>query len=208
MPMVKRRNPDVRILATIAVVSVHVAVLSDLLAYRVPVTQISWDESEAIALIAPGSEEPPPPPSISLDTPAVRSAAAIKLQLPEIDPAALTDLPSSADWLSAGERVAASVAAADGTGVRDFGMAKRPTARQRKAKPFAWDKTHTERVAALPEGGILIRLSDRCQVVIAPLPLGGCSLGKVAARGDLFEGMSGAVEFGDWQDAAAQVNGR
>ena len=207
--MVKRRNPGVRLLATIAVVSVHVAVLSDLLAYRVPVTQISWDEGEAIVLIAPGSEEPPPlPPSISLDTPAVRSAAAIKLQLPEIDPAALTDLPSSADWFSDGERVAASVAAADGTGVRDFGMAKRPLDRQRKAKPFAWDKTHTERVAALPGGSIRIRLSDRCAVVFAPLPLGGCSLGKVAARGDLFEGMSGAVEPGDWQDTAAQLNGR
>jgi len=208
MPMAERRNPGVRILASIAVLSAHVAVLAELLAHRMPVAQISRDESGAIALIDPGREEPPPPPSISLDTPAAWPAAAIKLQPPEIDPAALTDSPSASDWRSAGERVAASVAAADGISVRAFGTTKRPMDKQLKALPFAWDKTHTQRVETLPEGGIRIRLSDRCGMVFAPLPVGGCSLGKVAARGDLFAGMSAAVEPGDWRHTATMLNGR
>jgi hypothetical protein len=103
------------------------------------------------------------------------------------------------DWIAQGER-AAQVAASEKPAPRSFGIraARDPPARPQK--PFHWDKTHTQRFEALPEGGMLIRLSDRCQLTIAPLPLGGCSLGKIEARGDLFDGMNKPVEFGDWKE--------
>jgi hypothetical protein len=103
------------------------------------------------------------------------------------------------DWRAEAQR-AAAVAAEGPPEQKQFGpRADTPTAP--KSKPFGWDKTHTERVQALPEGGILIRLSDNCAMVIAPLPLAGCSLGKRKARGDLFDGMKEPPRAGDWKDA-------
>ena len=52
---------------------------------------------------------------------------------------------------------------------------------------------------ALEGGGIGIHLSDNCELILVPLPLGGCALGKRKARGDLFDEMKSPVEPGDWK---------
>lgn len=52
---------------------------------------------------------------------------------------------------------------------------------------FAWDYAATHRIEALPEGGILVNLSDNCVLVLFPLPFVGCGIGKRPVNGDLFE---------------------
>lgn len=52
-----------------------------------------------------------------------------------------------------------------------------------------WDAGATHRIEELPQGGTLIVLGDRCSLVIAPLPIVGCWLGRLAASGRLFSHM-------------------
>ena len=59
----------------------------------------------------------------------------------------------------------------------------------RKAQEFAWNYAATHRVEAIPEGGILIHLGDHCVLVLIPLPLVGCGIGKIPVNGSLFEHM-------------------
>jgi hypothetical protein len=54
---------------------------------------------------------------------------------------------------------------------------------------FAWDYAATHRVEALPQGGVLIHINDNCVLLIFPLPLIGCGIGKRPANGDLFNHM-------------------
>jgi hypothetical protein len=66
---------------------------------------------------------------------------------------------------------------------------------------FHWDPVRANRVVPLAGGGTLIRLNDNCALIITVvIPLVGCSLGKIPARGDLFEHMRDAPEFGAWKD--------
>jgi hypothetical protein len=66
-----------------------------------------------------------------------------------------------------------------------------------KSKPeFGWDRSHTHRVESLEGGGIVIALNDRCVLVLLPLPLGGCGIGKIPVRGDLFDHMYDAPQAG------------
>ena len=46
-----------------------------------------------------------------------------------------------------------------------------------------------ERIEPLKTGGTLIRLNDRCVLVFAVMVLPICQIGKIPARGDLFEHM-------------------
>jgi hypothetical protein len=58
----------------------------------------------------------------------------------------------------------------------------------RPRKPeFGWDHSHTHRVESIEGGGIAIHMNDHCTLVLLPLPLVGCGIGKIPARGDLFE---------------------
>jgi hypothetical protein len=62
-----------------------------------------------------------------------------------------------------------------------------------KPKPeFGWDRSHTHRVQSIEGGGIVIALNDRCVLVLIPFPLGGCGIGKIPVRGDLFDHMHDA----------------
>lgn len=64
-----------------------------------------------------------------------------------------------------------------------------------KPKPeFGWDRTHTHRVQSIEGGGIVIALNDRCVLVLFPFPFGGCGIGKIPVRGDLFEHMHDAPQ--------------
>jgi len=66
---------------------------------------------------------------------------------------------------------------------------------------FHWDHASTHRVEPLPGGGTLINLNDSCVVVVfVIMPIAACRLGKIPARGDLFEHMRDAPEFGAWKE--------
>lgn len=52
---------------------------------------------------------------------------------------------------------------------------------------FAWNYAATHRIEALPQGGMLIHLGDNCVLLLLPLPLVGCGIGKHPVNGDLFE---------------------
>ena len=126
------------------------------------------------------------------------------LQPQLIAPSTLTDpssvageTPFTPDWIESGRGLAAAIASQPA----EQGTAKPP---ERGAKPFGWDVSRTRRWEPAPEGGTVVRLNDRCQIVFSPLPIGGCSLGKIEARGDLFDGMRQSL---DSSDARSSVPG-
>jgi hypothetical protein len=57
----------------------------------------------------------------------------------------------------------------------------------KKPPQFAWDHAATHRIEAIPEGGILLHLSENCVFILFPLPFAGCGIGKRPVNGDLFE---------------------
>ena len=63
--------------------------------------------------------------------------------------------------------------------------------RERKSD-FPWDHSHTHRIEGIEGGGILIHINEHCVLVFFPLPFGGCGIGKIPVRGDLFEHMHDA----------------
>jgi hypothetical protein len=70
------------------------------------------------------------------------------------------------------------------------------------AQEFGWSKT-AQRVEALPDGGILIRLSERCVVVVTIIMMPMCQIGEIPVNGDLFEHMDDSSVLGDWKDDSA-----
>ena len=90
------------------------------------------------------------------------------------------------DWNAELERAAkGAVPGAAPSPPRDFGF---PHAVPAPPKPtqFGWDRSHTHRVELLPEGGMVISLSDNCILVLAPLPIALCGIGKQKPNGELF----------------------
>lgn len=71
------------------------------------------------------------------------------------------------------------------------------------APEFGWSST-VQRVEALPEGGILIRLSERCVIAVTLVAFPACSFGEIPVNGDLFEHMNDAPTLGDWKDDSAE----
>ena len=130
------------------------------------------------------------------------------LQPPSIDVAGKPDDSNSMDWNSAAEHAAGHIASGNDESTRVFGFPASVPAAPRARKPFGWDTSRTNRLEFLPDGGLTIRLNDRCALVVAPLLIGGCALGKIEARGDLFDGMKAPAEPGDWKDSSVPSPGR
>jgi hypothetical protein len=69
------------------------------------------------------------------------------------------------------------------------------------APPFHWDRAHTQRVEPLATGGTLVHLSERCALVLYfVIPMAGCALGEIPARGHLFDHMHDPPVLGAWKD--------
>lgn len=67
----------------------------------------------------------------------------------------------------------------------------------RAAPQFRWDHAHTNRIEPLETGGMLIWLNERCAVAVAGAVFPVCMIGKISARGDLFEHMKDAPVLGE-----------
>jgi hypothetical protein len=180
------------------VIGGHVAMLLPLLsAHREPERAAESDERMLLVFIDPLDKvraAPEADPSTRLPRTPRASAP------PPAEAARATDASAAispgVDWYANGSDAARRAATAPTT--RDFAFPRHePPPRERR--PFAWDKVHTERVHALDGGGIGVRLSDNCELVIAPFPLAGCVLGKRQARGDLFDEMKAPPDMGDWK---------
>jgi hypothetical protein len=71
----------------------------------------------------------------------------------------------------------------------EFDFAHAYPAAPKKPPQFAWNYAATHRVESLPQGGMLIHLGNYCVLLLLPLPMIGCAIGKPSATGDLFEHM-------------------
>jgi hypothetical protein len=90
-----------------------------------------------------------------------------------------TTAPVAIDWAKEAERVAADPGL-------NVGAEPAPAARQQ----FGWDYAQTHRIEPLQDGGLLVNLTDRCSIIVRfPMILGGCKIGRIEARADLFAHM-------------------
>lgn len=73
------------------------------------------------------------------------------------------------------------------TGKLQFGFPRSSPPGPAAPPAFGWDYAHTHRLVALPEGGMLINLTDRCALVLYGFLFPVCRIGKMPANGQLFE---------------------
>ena len=106
------------------------------------------------------------------------------------------------DWANELTRAATDMAAKElERKPKDFGFPHSSPAPREKPPQFGWDYAATHRVESIPEGGIVIHLNDNCVLLLFPLPLAGCGIGRRKANGDLFQHMHDPLEPGDQNDA-------
>jgi len=189
-------------MAAAAVLLAHAGAYVSLAEFESPSAAFARGESDAILIEIDTGLPPPPPPEPQFEPPVLK-VPPVALELPEFT--GLNDPPGSADWLADGAQAAAAVGGLDGASVRSFGAPERPPEKPRK-KPFGWEKSHTQRVEVMPGIGVRIRLSEHCDLLVSLIPMAGCSIGKIPARGDLFDGMHAPVEMGDWKDSPTVRN--
>ena len=142
------------------------------------------------------AEEASPPPSLPRKKPAPTHDTQLVVVPPPVEPPPAEQKPGIVDWnaeaaLTVKQRAQAAAApqprALDkhGAGTEfDGGLAPD----EGSAPEFGWDHARTHRVEALEGGGSLIWINDRCFIVMAGLiPFPMCGIGKIPARGDLFD---------------------
>ena len=190
--------------------AIHAALL--LIAMRW-VTRVDLRREESLAFLllsAPQQDRPPSPtPSGPLARPRKNPAASPDTQLIRVptpgQPANVNEppapiapepiAPAPIDWSAEADSVVKQHA--------ELAMAAQPRALDRHGagadlngglgldrprKPeFGWDHTHIHRVESIEGGGIAIHMNDHCVLLVFPLPFVGCGIGKIPARGDLFE---------------------
>jgi hypothetical protein len=146
--------------------------------------------SEPLRSSAPTLFVPPSP--VNIEPPRLESSAPTMVT-PDIPPETAPPQPSI-DWQQETRTAAARLAESVEEERRRKGKyAPDPRfARPAPRAQFGWDESKTHRIEALPEGGTLIHLNDRCFIVLSGFLLPMCKLGKIPARGDLFEHMGDA----------------
>lgn len=202
---VKDRTRTVRVGLLLLVVGAHL-----LLALLWPATRLANTESASrsstlVLLARPAAErkaEPlaplKPPPPLQAHVPAQPE------RLPE--PRGQSTPAPKIDWASAAQQAVADELAAQSARLREAqGFTGRspvlPTSPETPSKPeFGWQRWRLHRVEALPQGGLVVHLNERCVLVISALLIPACGIGKIPARGDLFEHMHDAPEPGDWKN--------
>ena len=157
-------------------------------------------ERRTVLAFVPGTANHVQPPSSIAPLTREQLPAA---PLPETAPPRLMATPEQeasrgpgVDWTRAAEE-AARERALETEAHRDHRNDRGPS----KPQPeFGWDRSRTHPVEPIDGGGILVRISDRCAIVITLLAMPACQIGKKPARGDLFGHMDDAPTPGDWKD--------
>ena len=185
-------------LAFIVAALAHVALIALLMLTPAPRETSERIEAPRMVLVSIEPEvrgvTPSPPPAPSLHVPAPHvTEPRVDLSGPiTVAPEAAPEAaPPPIDWQRETQTAAARTAeAVEAERQRRGKYAPDPRfARPAPHREFGWDQSKTHRIEALPEGGTLIHLNDRCALVLSGMILPICKLGKIPARGDLFEHM-------------------
>jgi hypothetical protein len=195
-PTGRARSRVLRPAVLLLVVAIHAALL--MVASR-QVTRVDTRSEEPLTFLALPDHAQVPAPAASVEAmPRKKQLAPRDTQLVTIpasaQPSAADKPPAPIDWNSeAGLAIKRQAELAMATPPRaldkhgagaDLNGGLGPDRKQKSE--FGWDRTHTQRIEPIEGGGILIRLSDHCVLVVFPLPFVGCGIGKIPVRGDLF----------------------
>lgn len=98
---------------------------------------------------------------------------------------------SRIEWMSALQREAQALTARRTPASMRFGFPRSSAFTSAPPSPHwdGWDYAATHRIEMAPTGGTVIALNDRCSLLIAPIIIAGCWLGKIPVAGDLFKHM-------------------
>ncbi|HXS91082.1 MAG TPA: hypothetical protein VN705_17120 [Steroidobacteraceae bacterium] len=192
------REPQRPLLFALALL-IHAGLFQLLVSQR-PENLQAPERSTALALLPDTKNRAQRPPPIAPLAPEQLPAAPLPAtpfpQLIAPSERDATHEPASVDWQRQGEEVAREHA---------LESQKQPDHKNDggppKPKPeFGWDRSRAHRVEPLEGGGVLVRINDRCAVVITLIAMPVCQIGTKPARGDLFEHMRDAPTLGDWKD--------
>ena len=190
------REPQRPLLFALAVL-IHAGLFQLLVSQRHAAPQLP--ERRTVLALLPDAEKPPPAPQPFAP---VTPEPLPELSLPASVPPLLiappqrdgTATPPVIDWRREAEE-AIRKQALEAEAQRDQ-KGSGPS----KPKPeFGWDRSRVHRVESIESGGFVVRINDRCVVVITLLAMPVCKIGTKPARGDLFEHMGDATA-GDWKD--------
>jgi hypothetical protein len=121
--------------------------------------------------------------------------AAAERSVPDI-PAEDSEAPPPIDWRREAEEAGlAHVLEAEANAPRE-----QPAQQPRKKSEFRWSRSQVNRVEPAQGGGVTVRLSERCVLVISVIVMPACKVGKIPVHGDLFEHMRDPPTLGDWKD--------
>lgn len=190
--MAKRRQARLLLILSMVLGAHLIVVWLVVFSSRLPVKagygslQIVWIARPAM----PETPREPGTPSQKGSRTAARHPADRRPVTPSIGPPSNEDnaihpAPDWAEELHLAAKHALATALAEKRHESDFAHAF-PTP-PKKPPQIAWDYAATHPIEALPQGGMLLHLGEHCVLILFPLPLVGCGIGKRPANGDLFE---------------------
>jgi len=184
-----------RVLALTGVALAHAGVL--LLLVTLTRTHLVRDETESpvlFVLLAPKEPQRNVPGAAVRRPQALRTGASAGAAGSQVPPSVVAAPRAAIDWAAE-----AAAAAARGIGgererrrqatvlapVPSAIFAVRP-----KSPQFHWDSARTHRLEGFPVFATVVHLNERCTLVLfVIIPMGGCALGEIPGRADLFAHM-------------------
>jgi hypothetical protein len=191
------RDPHRPVLFALAVL-IHAGLFYLLVSQRHSASVESQEQQPPVLFFLEDTPEAQTAPvEVVLDVPERQPPRQIRSE-PITSPAPSADeslVPPTIDWRSEAEQIGRArvleAEARNGPVEADDTPKKKPE--------FRWSKSSGDRVK-LEEGGVVVRLSERCVLVISVMLMPACAIGKIPVHGDLFEHMRDPPTLGDWKD--------
>jgi hypothetical protein len=206
-----------RVATILVVLIIHVVLFLLFAAPRILVPRAGQEEAPSIAFFLPPDEvdttaegaprSPTAAQAAHPTSPKRPTAAGAKwpgaIVRPESEQSIPSRAPTAPDWrremqIAANSEIEAEerkrrksspLAPHDFSGVR-------PGSTDDSKRAFGWSHAATHRVEEIPTGGLLINLNDRCSIAWVVFPFPVCKVGKIPARGDLFQPMKAPQALG------------
>jgi len=191
-----------RLIACIAVLAAHAALLMLVRSLRPAVGPAGQGEVTTLLLMLPAAKvERSATDKADHPSPAPQRARRADTPAPLQEPAPAAELdsshaPQAIDWAREGRRAAEDEIDAEERAARAAaalsGHKKTPPSLAPAAPPqpqFGWSHASTHRLESVPGGGIILNLTDRCAIVFSFMLIPVCRLGPMEPRGDLLQHM-------------------